>query len=196
MAGLHGDERAGPELAERFERAVLARPEWLEGRTLIIVPRANPDGIARGSRYNAAGVDLEADFRAGGFGDRRRGGPGPTAEPETLALAGLIETWTPARVLALGLPVGGLSGQGEGAGALVEVLGRHAGVPLRETAVRPGTLGTWVAEERRTPFVALDLPTGVRDQEALWLRHGSLLVAALTYPDPPPPAAQVLTAGR
>jgi protein MpaA len=197
VAGIHGDDPSGPKLAERLERAVLARPEWLAGRTLVLVPRANPDGLARGSRYNAGGVDLEGDFRAETFADRRRGGPGPTAEPETLALAGLIETWEPARVVAIGLPVGGLVWQGgEAAETYARALVGHAGLPLRRAADREGALGTWVAETRDAPFVAVELPAGERGQEALWQRYGGLMLAAFTYPDPPPPASEILAAGR
>ena len=62
---------------------------------LWIVPDLNPDGHARGTRQNAHGVDLNANWssgwRAGGSpGDFYYAGPRPFSEPETRIARNLI----------------------------------------------------------------------------------------------------------
>ena len=58
-AGMHGDEPAGP----------LALLEWVQSGAIpgdirwALCPAANPTGLARGSRGNADGVDLNRDYR-------------------------------------------------------------------------------------------------------------------------------------
>jgi len=58
-AGIHGDEPAAP-------LALLSMIEAgeLDGRaTWFVCPLLNPDGIARGTRENASGIDLNRDYR-------------------------------------------------------------------------------------------------------------------------------------
>ncbi len=58
-AGIHGDEPAPPlALLELVESGILdARAVW------FLCPLLNPDGLARGTRENASGVDLNRDYR-------------------------------------------------------------------------------------------------------------------------------------
>lgn len=58
-SGIHGDEPAGP-------LALLSMIEdgELNGRaTWFVCPLLNPDGVARGTRENASGIDLNRDYR-------------------------------------------------------------------------------------------------------------------------------------
>ena len=63
VGSVHGDEPAGVTIARRL----LRRPPPLRAE-LWVVPTFNPDGLARGARSNARGVDLNRDF--GRFGQR------------------------------------------------------------------------------------------------------------------------------
>ncbi len=58
-AGMHGDEPAPPEaLLQLLERGIFDdRATWL------ICPLLNPAGLARGTRENAGGVDLNRDYK-------------------------------------------------------------------------------------------------------------------------------------
>lgn len=57
-AGIHGDEPAGPLAVERFfeEGGFCDELSWM------ICPMLNPTGLARGTRENADGVDLNRDY--------------------------------------------------------------------------------------------------------------------------------------
>ncbi len=58
-AGIHGDEPAGPQaLLELLEEDALPRAHHY-----YICPLLNPHGLAHGTRENAAGVDLNRDYR-------------------------------------------------------------------------------------------------------------------------------------
>jgi protein MpaA len=54
---VHGNEPAGMTVTKRL--VDLTRPIALD---LWVIQNLNPDGLARGSRYNARGVDLNRDF--------------------------------------------------------------------------------------------------------------------------------------
>jgi hypothetical protein len=58
-AGIHGNETSGPlALLE-----ILRRPDFFLAFDATIFPILNPDGLARGVRENASGIDLNRDYR-------------------------------------------------------------------------------------------------------------------------------------
>ncbi|MCE0483320.1 MAG: M14 family metallocarboxypeptidase [Methylacidiphilales bacterium] len=58
-AGIHGDEISGPfALLE-----MLRRPDFFADFNTTIFPLLNPDGLLRGRRENASGIDLNRDYR-------------------------------------------------------------------------------------------------------------------------------------
>jgi murein peptide amidase A len=58
-AGIHGDEISGPlALLE-----MLRQPDFFAAFDATIFPLLNPDGLARGVRGNAGGIDLNRDYR-------------------------------------------------------------------------------------------------------------------------------------
>lgn len=120
VAALHGEEPETLYLAERLrERLDPAQAGC------AIVPCANPDGVLRAQRQNAAGVDLNRNFPASTWSpadsftfppactDRRRPnrtnrslpGPEPASEPETQALLGLIDRLEPSLIVDLHTPL-------------------------------------------------------------------------------------------
>jgi len=58
-AGIHGDEPAPPQSL----LALLEGGEFDARATWFICPLLNPEGIARGTRENASGLDLNRDYR-------------------------------------------------------------------------------------------------------------------------------------
>ncbi|MEM9660653.1 MAG: DUF2817 domain-containing protein, partial [Planctomycetota bacterium] len=62
VATIHGDEAAGTPLVAAFADWLRANPQELVGRRVVIVPVANPDGMAANRRYNLRDVDLNRNF--------------------------------------------------------------------------------------------------------------------------------------
>src|SRR3954452_13930674 len=96
VGSIHGNETAGRAVVSRLRRAT--SPVGVE---LWLVDTVNPDGVRRGTRQNARGVDLNRNF-----GRRWAGGgrafdtyfPGPSAfsEPESRAVRRLVRRLHPA----------------------------------------------------------------------------------------------------
>jgi hypothetical protein len=88
-AALHGDEVSGKQITRAVERAA-RRGRIPKGVDLWVLPDANPDGSAAGTRQNARGVDLNRNFPTLWRPLRCPGsycsGPSAASEPETRAL--------------------------------------------------------------------------------------------------------------
>jgi protein MpaA len=85
---VHGNETAGISVARALERAHTSDDVW-------IVPDLNPDGVAAGTRDDARGVDLNANWssqweQGGRPGDVYYGGTHPFSERETRLARDLI----------------------------------------------------------------------------------------------------------
>ena len=83
VGSIHGDEPEGMKVVDRLNRRF---HKGINGVDLWTIRTANPDGIKRGTRKNAHGVDLNRNFPfhfdpalTGGY----ESGPGPSSEPET-----------------------------------------------------------------------------------------------------------------
>ena len=64
LSTIHGNEQAGVALSRKLMDRLRQRQELLEKYRLLIIPVANPDGVAQNSRYNANGIDLNRNFPA------------------------------------------------------------------------------------------------------------------------------------
>ena len=89
---LHGNECAGIAILDR-----LRRMGAVAGTELWLVPDANPDGHAAGTRGNARGVDLNRNFpwRWRPLGGAYYSGAGPASERETRIAMTLIRRLHP-----------------------------------------------------------------------------------------------------
>lgn len=63
VAGVHGNEIAGALAAPRILADLHHHPDAYEGTEVHVIAPANPVGLAQLSRYNAAGCDVNRDFR-------------------------------------------------------------------------------------------------------------------------------------
>ncbi len=182
IGGVHGDEPSTVRLLEDF----LHGPLWpeLSGQPMAVLALANPDGLERGTRYNARGVDLNRNC---GFNWRPEGdeppGPGPWSEPESRALRDYILHWRPAKIVSLHWALAEIDADGTHSTGLAEAmwaaLTPEARAPyrlrvtelgrgqrrLQETyAVCPGSLGQWCGYGLEYPdgtapaMITLELP--------------------------------------
>jgi murein peptide amidase A len=102
MATMHGDEPAPRQILRsiRDGRRVHGVDMWL-------VPTVNPDGVARRTRTNAHGVDLNRNYpwRWADLDGRYESGPRPASEPETRALMRFVKDVRPRYVVSFHQPL-------------------------------------------------------------------------------------------
>ena len=186
LAGTHGDEGEGVAVLSAALRSI--PPDALAADVVLAV---NPDGLARGTRGNARGVDLNRNFPAASWSgagttyrwtvDRPRevrlgSGVSPGSEPETRALLTLIAERRPALVLSIHAPLAVIDDPDQT--ALGAWLAARSALP-RVADVgypTPGSFGTWAAEHA-LPVVTLELPA--EDRESLVRTWTDILVPVL-----------------
>jgi protein MpaA len=140
LAAIHGNEKAGTPLVRRLERYLQQHPELLEGRRVVLMPTANPDGVARNSRYNARGIDLNRNFSTANRINSSRFGRRPLSEPEARAIAQLIRQYTPDRIVSIHQPLACIDYDGPSR-ALANRMAQYCKLPLEKLGARPGSLG-------------------------------------------------------
>jgi len=184
LAAIHGNEPAGARLAERLAEHLQKHPELLQGRKVVILPLANPDGIARGTRFNANGVDLNRNFASANRQNSAQNGYSALSEPEARVIHQLIRQYAPDRIVSIHQPLTCIDYDGP-ATALASHMAQHCDLPIRRLGAQPGSLGSYAGLTLRIPIITLELPAIAEqlDQESLWRRYGPALVAAIVYPD-------------
>ncbi|MFT4844361.1 MAG: protein MpaA [Planctomycetota bacterium] len=159
LASIHGSEPAGTPLLERLFEHLTAHPELLNGRTLIAVPVVNPDGYAKRRRLNSNGVDLNRNFPAKNREERRRHGAKGLSEPESRALAELLDRHQPARIVSIHQPVACVDWDGP-ARAVAAAMADACPLPLRRLGSMPGSLGSYAGVDLGIPIVTFELRRG------------------------------------
>ena len=182
--GIHGDEPASAGIAERFSRVLGDRLH--ETPRVVIVPAANPDGLAAGTKDNARGVDLNRNFPAENFSPTAHKpgyfpGPHPLSEPESAALAALVDRERPGSIVALHQPFRCVNFDGP-ARALAEELARASGWPVVEDIgyPTPGSFGSCYGRDRGLAVITLELPASPTAPDlacALAALHAALAAA-------------------
>jgi protein MpaA len=186
FAAIHGEE---PETTFALSRALRHLTE--PSPHCAVVLTANPDGLVRGTRGNARGVELNRNFPARDWQpdpvahrstmeDPRdvllSPGPHPGSEPETQALIGLIDELKPATVIALHSPLACIDDPRRS--PLGQWLARETGLPLVEDVgyPTPGSFGSWGADQGLA-VITYEFP--LTDTDALMREHVPLLVELL-----------------
>jgi protein MpaA len=190
FAAIHGDEPAAAFVGRKLLEHLRQHPEAAAGRTVALLPLANPDGAAAGTRTNANGVDCNRNFPASNWKRRPgflRSNPGarPATEPETLAVMKAVETLRPARVVSIhsGLRCNNYDGPAQDLAAL---FARHNGYPVQSSVgyPTPGSFGSWAGGDLGVPVVTLELPRG-NDGERAWAENREGLLGFLRTPPAP-----------
>ncbi len=185
LAGIHGDEPTSVVQADRLVQ--LLGDSGFDSRdfprTLVVIPRMNPDGLAAKTRVNAKRVDLNRNFPASNWRESRRDrnwtGPSPLSEPESRLLHDLVERLKPTRILSIHSIRAGRHGVNfDGpAHSLAELMARHNGYAVLPTMgyPTPGSFGSWAGIDKQIPVITLELPSNMPGDEAWSLNREALL---------------------
>jgi protein MpaA len=164
LGSMHGDEEAGGGVVVRLAEAMAGGMRDTLHRRLVFVPVVNPDGVQRGTRWNARGVDINRNFPTANWenGNRKgiaRHGTEPASEPETRLVMALIERYRPCLIITLHAALHVVNYDGPGK-AVAERIGALNGYPVSGSIgyPTPGSLGTYAGVERQIPIITLELP--------------------------------------
>lgn len=180
IGGIHGNEPASVRLVEALAGQLADRGDLRAGRSLWIVPAANPDGLAAGTRLNRRGIDLNRNFPAGNRRETARYGSSPLCEPESAALHRLIAEARPRRIVSVHQPAACVDYDGP-ARELARAASAACGLPVRRLGGKPGSLGSWAGQTLGIPVVTLELPGSASrlPRDSLWERYGAALEAVI-----------------
>jgi protein MpaA len=182
LGGFHNDEPASAPVVEMLGRYLALHPEEWKGRTVVLVPRVNPDGRRLRSRVNANGVDLNRNFPGTwhmiAAAARYNPGPAPASEPETRAVMRLVEKYAPSKIVSIHQPFHTLNWNGTNGRAIAEEMSWYNGYPVTGDIgyPTPGSFGSY-AESRGMGIVTLEMP--VVDAATCWLQNRDALLAAI-----------------
>ncbi|MBE0534971.1 MAG: DUF2817 domain-containing protein [Phycisphaerae bacterium] len=183
MATIHGNEPAGTPLAEMLAVHLTRHPTLLAGKTVVIMPVANPDGMAANTRGNANGVDLNRNFAAENRENTPAYGLSALSEPESRVISQVLTLYQPDHIVTIHQPLNCIDYDGPGQ-QLAEHMAEYCDLPIRKLGARPGSLGAFAGDTLKIPIVTLELKPNdhTLPESQLWDRYGTALVAAITYP--------------
>lgn len=186
IATIHGNEAAGTPLLHRLADEIGQRPELLQNRHILLIPVVNPDGYIHSQRYNVRGVDLNRNFPADNYQTANQHGKTALCEPESKTLHDVLTKYRPTRIVSIHQPLDCIDYDGP-AVDLANAMGAVCDLPVKKLGGRPGSLGSYAGETLRIPIVTVELrgEDSALDAQALWNKYGRMLLAAVTFPQPP-----------
>lgn len=189
---IHGNEVSTKLLMDRWISDLEVKAKSIPaGKSVVVIPQVNPDGVLAGTRVNARNVDLNRNFATGDWkkdittvnNQPFPGGGGESAmsEPETRALAGFVSRLRPALVLSYH-SVGGLLAANQ-AGNSISLAAKYSSLSgYRNTTGQTGetfeysisgTADDWYAESLGVASILIELGSTNysqfdRNQTAMW----------------------------
>lgn len=194
LATIHGDEYVGTPLVHRLAQYLDKHSELLKGRKVVLLPNANPDGMAHFNHFNVNGVNLNRNFKSSNRRNSKQNGLEALSEPEALVIHEIIEKYSPDRVVSIHQlrswvssgkkPPGMVDYEGP-AEALAKQISYHCKLPVKRFGTQYGSLGAYVGNDLGTSIITLELLKFDYSLtlEQLWEKYGTALLTSVTYPD-------------
>lgn len=188
LGAIHGDEVTSADLTRNLIDELRRNPAIVAGRTVAVIPVANPDGYARRTRTNARGVDVNRNFPARNFrpGGARgyRASTQPASEPESRAILSAIAQLKPRLIVSIHSIRGGrqCNNYDGPARSAAELMNRFNGYPVAETIgyPTPGSLGSYAGIDLQIPMITLELPREQPGEQA-WKQNRQALLEVLKW---------------
>ncbi|MEF8787931.1 MAG: DUF2817 domain-containing protein [Planctomycetota bacterium] len=144
LGGIHGDEPSSAAMVKHLVRHLRRNPADAAGKTVVCIPRANPDGLVRGTRGNASGVDLNRNFMTYNFDSGGSGGPSALSEPESRALVTAISRFNPSCIVSVHSDLDCIDPDGgRSSNRLARRMVSVSPLPLKDLDARAGSLGSY-----------------------------------------------------
>jgi murein peptide amidase A len=155
ISAMHGDEPAPRQILDSLRSG-----PPIHGLNLWVVPAYNPDGLARHTRKNAHGVDLNRNYpyRWANLDGAYESGPRPVSEPETRAMMRFLSDVRPSRILSFHQPLNGVD-TGTKIPRFARRTARKLNLPLKSFtcgSVCHGTMTMWYNHRFRGAAVTVE----------------------------------------
>ena len=137
MATMHGNEPAPQHTLTQLRDGARIR-----GVDLWLVPRVNPDGLARHTRYNARGIDINRNFPVRFRAHTDHSGPRPASAPETRAMMRFASNIRPDLIISFHQPLFGVDTLGSKRPNFARRLAREFRLPTKSFDCDGGCHGT------------------------------------------------------
>lgn len=180
MATIHGNEPAGTPLLRQLSDYLQQRPSILEGRRVVLINIANPDGWVANTRCNANGVDLNRNFTTTNRINNNTYGNHGLSEPEAVVLKNIILRYRPQRIVSIHQPLECIDYDGSGE-SLAHKMAAQCHLPVKKLGARPGSLGSYAGVTLGIPIITFEMvksDTNLSGSQ-LWKLYGRALLAAI-----------------
>lgn len=182
LGSMHGDEKAGVTTA----RHLIAHVPVSTTADVWIIPTANPDGHAAGTRTNARKVDLNRNFpyrwKRINVGRPTYSGRSAASEPETRALIAFLREVRPRYVASIHQPFAGI-GTAPKDPAYVRRLATALRLPVEGYAcsrVCYGSMSSWYNTDGSGPGVMVTVEFS-RSPSSSFLRSAAAAILRASY---------------